>query len=148
MNTSAAGNRNLYIRRAEIHDHPRIQALLSQLELSYPALDLASFWVGEIDGEIAAIAELRDLRTCSLLSCVGVDESSQGSGIGKALVEEVVRHAKHDIYLYTLVPGFFKKAGFAEAVTLPPDLPWRSWYGCVGCDPGRCICLVRPRHDA
>jgi N-acetylglutamate synthase-like GNAT family acetyltransferase len=148
VDTTKTGDRNLHIRHAEVPDHPRIRELLGRLELSYPALDLASFWVGEIGIEVVAIAELKDLRACSLLSCVGVDESLQGSGIGKTLVEEVVRHAQHDIYLYTLVPGFFKKAGFSEAVILPPDLPPRSWYGCLGCDPSRCICLVRPRHDS
>jgi N-acetylglutamate synthase-like GNAT family acetyltransferase len=148
VNKPTENYRNLQLRRAEVRDHPRIRELLDQLELSYPAMDLASFWVGEIAGKLDAIAELKDFRTCSLLSCVGVEESLQGSGIGKALVEEVIRHARYDIYLYTLVPGFFKKAGFVEAVTLPPDLPPRSWYGCVGCDPSRCICLMRPRHDS
>lgn len=136
------------IRRAEPRDYRRIERLMSALELSYPAMDLSSFWVAENGGEVVAAAELKDLRDCSLLSCVGVREDLQGSGIGRILVEEAARHAHHDVYLYTLVPGFFRKVGFGDPTRLPPDLPPRSIYGCEGCDPRLCLCLVRPRHDS
>jgi N-acetylglutamate synthase-like GNAT family acetyltransferase len=117
------------------------------LELDYPAMDLSCFWVAELSGAIVGVAELKDLETCSLLSCVGVREELQGQGMGRQLVDRVVREALHPLYLYTLVPGFFRKAGFRDATSLPPDLPPRAFYGCVGCDPSRCLCLMRPRED-
>jgi N-acetylglutamate synthase-like GNAT family acetyltransferase len=136
------------IRRATLRDHSDIEMLMHALELSYPAMDLSCFWVAEDGDAIVAAAELKDFRDCSLLSCVGVRKDLQGLGIGRILVEEVAQHARHDVYLYTLVPGFFRKAGFSDAEWLPPDLPPRSIYGCENCDPRLCFCLVRPRHDS
>jgi N-acetylglutamate synthase-like GNAT family acetyltransferase len=138
----------MHIRRAAPSDHGEIEALMRALDLAYPAMDLSCFWVGEEGGRIIAAAELKDFGDCSLLSCVGVRQDLQGSGLGRTLVEEVVRHARHDIYLYTLVPGFFRKAGFADPQMLPAGLPPRSLYGCESCDPAQCFCLVRLRHDS
>lgn len=136
------------IRRATRRDHPEIETLMHDLELSYPSMDLSCFWVAEDAGRIVGAAELKDLRNCSLLSCVGVRPDLQRAGIGRALVEETVKHARHDVYLYTRVPGFFRKVGFTVAPSFPADLPPRSIYGCEGCDPRLCFCLVRRRHDS
>jgi len=137
----------LHVRRAHAADHATILELTGALELTYPAMDLSCFWVAELDGVTVGVAELKDLETCSLLSCVGVREELQGRGIGRKLVDRVVQEALHPVYLYTLVPGFFRKAGFRDATSLPRDLPPRAIYGCLGCDPSRCICLMRPRED-
>ena len=136
------------IRRAEPRDYAGIEALMAALELPYPAMDLSCFWVAEAGEEMIAGAELKEFQGCSLLSCVGVREDLQGLDIGRTLVEEVVRHAHHDVYLYTLVPGFFRKAGFVAAEHFPPDLPPRSIYGCQNCNPALCFCMVRRRHDS
>jgi N-acetylglutamate synthase-like GNAT family acetyltransferase len=135
------------IRRAEPRDYSEIETLMGALELSYPAMDLSCFWIAETGDEVVAAAELRDFQACSLLSCVGVREDLQGLGIGRTLVEATVRHAPRDVYLYTLVPGFFRKAGFAVAEQPPPDLPPRSIYGCENCNPRLCFCMARIRRD-
>jgi N-acetylglutamate synthase-like GNAT family acetyltransferase len=137
----------LRVRRAHAADHATILELTGALELTYPAMDLPCFWVAELDGVTVGVAELKDLESCSLLSCVGVREELQGRGIGRELVDRVVREALHPVYLYTLVPDFFRKAGFRDPSALPPDLPPRAIYGCIGCDPSRCLCLMRPRED-
>ncbi len=137
----------IFVRRACAADHAAILAITRALELDYPAMDLSCFWVAELDGEIVGVAELKDLESCSLLSCVGVRERLQGRGIGRKLVDRVVREALYPVYLYTLVPDFFRKAGFRDAGVLPRDLPPRAFYGCLGCDPARCLCLMRSRED-
>jgi len=146
--TKTGNRQTVSIRRAAPCDHADIETLMGVLELSYPAMDLSCFWVAEIGDEVVAAAELKDFQACSLLSCVGVREDLQGLDIGRTLVEEVVRHARHDVYLYTLVPGFFRKAGFTDAELPPPDLPPRSIYGCQNCNPRLCYCMVRLRHDS
>jgi len=146
--TKTVNRQPVRIRRSEPRDYAGIEALMAALELSYPAMDLSCFWVAEAGDAVLAGAELKEFQTCSLLSCVGVREDMQGLDIGCTLVEEVMRHARHDVYLFTLVPGFFRKAGFAEAGQLPRDLPPRSMYGCQNCNPGLCISMVRRRHDS
>ncbi len=139
---------DLHVRRAAPEDRAAVLDLVKSLELAYPGMDLSSFWVGESGGVLVGGAELKNLKTCSLLSCVGVREDVQGRGLGRRLVERVVREALHPVYLYTLVPGFFRKTGFADAKAFPSDLPPRSIYGCVGCDPSICVCLMRPRENS
>jgi N-acetylglutamate synthase-like GNAT family acetyltransferase len=131
------------IRQAVPEDSGRIIELLKELELDYPGRNLGCFFVGEKAGELLAIAELKDLGELCLLSCVGVSENLQGTGLGKALVNYVLRDVRKDVYLYTLVPGFFRKAGFEDARSLPASLPPRMIYGCTACDPSSCLCLVR-----
>jgi N-acetylglutamate synthase-like GNAT family acetyltransferase len=138
----------LQIRKACEADHAPILELLGALELGYTAMDLSCFWVAESASEVVATAELQNLRTCSLLSCVGVREDLQGIGIGQALVERVVLETPLPVYLYTLIPGFFRKVGFRDAHILPADLPPRSIYGCVGCDSSICLCMVRTREGS
>lgn len=131
------------VREARIEDSPDLLRLLEALELAYPSMDPACFWVGEWGGEIVATAELKELGSCSLLSCVGVREGLQGRGFGRLMVDHVIRQTRQPVYLYTVVPGFFRKVGFRDAIFLPADMPPRSIYGCVGCDPSVCLCLVR-----
>lgn len=145
---SAPDPNQVSIHRAVTCDHRAIWILMEALELSYPAMDLPSFWVARHDGEIVGAAELKELPSCSLLSCVGVRQDLQGLGIGRILVDAVVRHARRDVYLYTRTPEFFRKLGFADAALRPPGLPPRSIYGCEHCDPQLCFCLVRRRHDS
>ncbi len=137
----------LSIRRAHAGDHAAIRTLVEKLELDYPAMDLSCFWVAESGGVLVAVAELKDFETCSLLSCVGVREELQGRGVGRALVDRVVREALSPVYLYTLIPGLFRKSGFRDANSLPTELPPRSIYGCSDCNPSLCLCLMRPRDN-
>ncbi len=133
----------LAVRAAEPKDYPAVIDLLAALELDYPERDLSLFRVGVTNDEIIAIAELKDFGNFSLLSCVGVREDIQGAGIGKIFTSQVLREAKSDVYLYTLVPGFFEKLGFVKVLNLPPGLPPRSYYGCVGCEQLGCTCMVK-----
>ena len=141
----------LAVRPAEPADHAVIFELLRELELDYAARDLRRFLVGEIDGahgaEIVGIAEVRPFEGFALLSCVGIRGDLQGRGLGRDLVTAALDGVGTDVYLYTLVPGFFAKLGFAEATSTPPGLPPRWIYGCGSCEPARCHCLVR-RPDA
>ena len=137
----------LKIRAAQPEDYPDILDLLRELELDYPTRDLTRFHVGELEGKILAIAELKEYDDFCLLSCVGMREDRQGSGLGRRLVSQVLRDVHKDVYLYTLVPGFFKKAGFVEATSPPAALPPRFIYGCSSCDPAFCRCLVRKSDE-
>jgi N-acetylglutamate synthase-like GNAT family acetyltransferase len=133
----------LRVRPAIPPDHDYIATLLTELELDYPSRDLAKFFVGEKTGQILAIAELKEFRSFWLLSCVGVKERCQGSGLGRALLTPLLKSLQKDVYLYTLAPGFFRKLGFVETTSPPADVPSRSIYGCISCDPRFCLCMVR-----
>jgi N-acetylglutamate synthase-like GNAT family acetyltransferase len=139
----AAGVR---VRPAVQDDHAAVLALLRDLELDYPARDLARFHVAERGGEIVGVAELKASDGIGLLSCVGVREDLQGQGIGREIVARVLVGVGIDVYLYTLVPGFFAKLGFVDDPAPPQRLPPRRIHGCEACDPAACRCMVRRAH--
>jgi N-acetylglutamate synthase-like GNAT family acetyltransferase len=134
---------DLRLIKAGTEHFAAIRTLVESLELSYPSMDPTRFWILESEGEVLGAAELKEFATCSLLSCVGVREDLQGRGLGRMLVNQVVKNTRLPVFLYTLIPGFFASVGFAEAEVLPSDLPPRSTYGCIGCDPSVCRCMVR-----
>lgn len=134
------------IRPFQEKDREEVIALLRELDLDYPARSLPDFRVAETGGRIAAMAEMKDFGTGWLLSCVGVPEALQGSGIGASFVRQILAGADKDVYLYTLIPAFFEKLGFREAAG-GNGAPPRSIYDCEHCDPRRCRRLVwRPRR--
>jgi N-acetylglutamate synthase-like GNAT family acetyltransferase len=128
-------------------DHGAVVGLLRELELDYAGRDLGCFVVAETADGIVGIAEVRDVGDAHLLSCVGVREDLQGTGLGRAVVEGALRGLRKDVWLYTLVPGFFARLGFVDAPEPPPGIPPRRIYGCEACDPSRCRAMVR-RADA
>ena len=137
----------MVVRLAESADYSAILALLQEMELDYPSRDLTVFWVGELAGRIVAIAELKEVGGSYLLSCVGIREDLRGVGLGRVFVSRVLQSVTRDVYLYTVVPGFFQKVGFVEAKSVPARLPLREIYDCANCNPAICRCLVR-KFDA
>ncbi|MCE9636199.1 MAG: hypothetical protein K8T90_10900 [Planctomycetes bacterium] len=134
------------VRPATARDHGVVLDLLTSLDLDYPGRDLALFYVGETDGEVVAIAELRRLGSRRLLSCVGVRSDLQRRGVGRRFVSALLDGATDDVYLFTVAPAFFRHLGFTPAVP-PEGIGRRAIYGCRDCTPDRCVCLVR-RADA
>lgn len=133
----------LRVRPAQPADHDDVLGLLRELELDYPLRDLARFSVAELSGEgIVGIAEVKDLGGVTLLSCVGIREDLQGTGLGRDLVRGALDGVRDDVWLYTLVPGFFAKLGFEDVPDVPPRVPPRRVYGCEGCDPATCRAMV------
>jgi N-acetylglutamate synthase-like GNAT family acetyltransferase len=134
---------NRILRRALAEDHPQILQLLASLELEYPSRDLNHFWVYARSNRIDAIAELKEFPEFLLLSCVGVEEALQGTGIGKAFVADILSQVNQPVYLYTLIPAFFEKLGFRVTREAPGTLPPRSYYGCRNCIQQGCTCMVK-----
>jgi N-acetylglutamate synthase-like GNAT family acetyltransferase len=143
----------VHVRPATESDHTAIRALLDALELEYPARHLPSFVVAEGRFDhgpptVFGIAELKDFGGARLLSCVGVREDLQGLGLGRVLVERALDRVTDDVWLYTLVPGFFAKLGFVYGDAPPERVPPRRLYGCDACHPERCHRMVRRGRDA
>jgi uncharacterized protein len=144
--------RDITVRPATEADHPAILTLLRELELGYVAQHLPSFLVveGRSGGGAPAVfgvAELKEFGGDRLLSSVGVREDLQGLGLGRVLVERVLAGVADDVWLYTLIPGFFAKLGFVEDDAPPARLPPRRIYGCDACTPERCHRMVRRRRE-
>jgi N-acetylglutamate synthase-like GNAT family acetyltransferase len=135
----------LKIRPAGKEDSEGVLKVLKDLDLIYPSLTLDNFWVAEKDGVIAGTVRLEDHKDHCFLSCFGVIEKERRQGTAQALLEQSFKNIRKNIYLYTIIPDYFKKFGFKEAVP-PPTLPSQAKFGCEDCSPEKCVCMVKYPH--
>ncbi|MFH0799584.1 MAG: GNAT family N-acetyltransferase [Pseudomonadota bacterium] len=135
------------VRPAQEEDFASIEDLLQGLEIGHPSFSARDFQVASVDGEIAAVANLKDCGACFYLGAVGVAERQQGRGVARKFLDEILAAADRDVYLYTRIPEFFGRFGFGVA-RAPAAIPPREIYGCEACDgAAACVCMVR-RADA
>lgn len=130
------------IRKARRVDLSRIRELASRLKLDSPDMENDAFWIAEDNGRIGGICGLKRHPDCLELVALGVEESRRGQGIGGDLVRTLIREAKTDIYLATIIPGFFERLGFSRTSEFPPSMI-KSAEWCEGCDRALCTVMMR-----
>ncbi|MGQ9671806.1 MAG: GNAT family N-acetyltransferase [Candidatus Aminicenantales bacterium] len=133
----------MFVRQAKKSDWPRIAALASQHNLDYEGMAADQFWVAVEGKRIVGICGLRQHADCQELCSLGVEESFQHKGLGSQLVRRLIEETPGDIYLATIIPEFFKRLGFKEAVSIPSSMIKKADW-CLGCRRDRCTILMRP----
>lgn len=98
--------------------------------------NLRSFHVAETDGQITGCCALHIIwKDLAEIKSLAVDHSKKGTGIGKALVEASLAHAKNlglpRVFALTLEPAFFEKLGFEKVER--DALPMKVWSDCARC---------------
>jgi N-acetylglutamate synthase-like GNAT family acetyltransferase len=73
---------------------------------------------------------------------MGTAKDRQGRGIAVKLLQSLLKKGNKDVYLYTIIPDFFKKFGFGSA-PLCSNLPARKNFNCEQCYPENCVCMCR-----
>jgi len=129
-------------RRANPEDLPQINKILNELDLAYPNQTDKDYWVLEEAHQIKAIAKWQDLGDYYFLSSLGVAQNFQKQGMAKALLEHFFAKQDKDLYIYTIIPEFFKRAGFVP-ISLEHELPIKSIFDCQDCYPAKCVCMIR-----
>src|SRR3954451_11796756 len=133
------------IRRASIHDVPRMQEIInSHAELgkmlfkSYAQIyeTIRDFAVYEEGGEMMGVTALAVLwADLSEVRSLAVDERYRGKGIGSKLVQWCIDEARRlgvrKIMSLTYEQRFFEKLGFV--VVSKDSLPLKVWSDCVKC---------------
>ncbi|HSE68972.1 MAG TPA: arsenic resistance N-acetyltransferase ArsN2 [Gemmatimonadales bacterium] len=111
--------RPVSLRAATSSDLGAIRLLLAELLL--PEAGLAEWWphftVAESDGAIVGLAGVERYADGILLRSVGVHPSWRGSGLGRVLVDTVLRKARddgsqHAYLLTTTAEQYFPRLGF------------------------------------
>lgn len=137
----------LSVRPAVKKDWNAIKKILRNLDLFYPALSMEGFWVAEKDHKIIGAVQLTDYKDFIFLGSLAVVKEEQAKGVAGALLYEVLKSQPKNIYLYTIIPEFFKKFGF-KAVSPLPDLPSKDRYECEFCHSEKCVCMMRHPNAA
>jgi N-acetylglutamate synthase-like GNAT family acetyltransferase len=116
--------------------------ILKDLDLMRPSNVTGDFWVAETDSRIVGVSALEDKGDHCYLSSVGVIPDHRKKGIASRLIHEILKSAKKDVYLHTIIPDFFKKFGF-DVVTPSQSVPIPGDFDCTGCQPNKCVCMLR-----
>jgi len=134
----------MHIRKARTSDAPAIRELAESLGLDFPGMDKAPFWVAEEKHRIRGIVSLLAHSDCLELVGLGVDPDARSAGLGGRLIESVMAAASGDVFLATIIPGYFRRHGFSPAASVPSDMA-KDPAWCEGCPKTGCAVMVRTK---
>lgn len=134
----------MLIRKARPEDFPAIRKLTASLGLDYAGMEQAPFWLAEEEGRVRGIVSLLTHRDCQELVSLGVDPSVRKAGLGGQLIETLMEAAGTDVFLATVIPGYFERYGFVRTLRVPPGMA-KDPAWCEGCDKRLCTVMVRKK---
>jgi N-acetylglutamate synthase-like GNAT family acetyltransferase len=130
------------IRTARAEDFPQILRLARRFGVDYPGMEKDRVWVAEEGRRIVGFAGLKKHGNFEELVSLGVDPDFRRKGIANTLVRVLLKNASGNIYLTTIIPGFFERCGFEKAAAAPAALKKDDAW-CEGCPKELCTVMVR-----
>lgn len=135
----------MLLRKAKVKDVPAMQALINSyagqglmlarsLNMLYEST--RDFVVAEIDGQIVGTGALHIVwQDLGELRAVAVAPDRQKNGIGRSIVETLLREARDlelsQVFALTYKPNFFVNCGFR--ILNKEELPHKVWKECINC---------------
>lgn len=133
------------IRKAVVADAEEIQKLVNSFAeknamlpraLSTIYENIRDFVVMEEDGRIVGCCAMHvNWGDLGEVRSLAVDESTQGKGYGRQLVEVCLSEARDlgvpNVFALTYVPDFFERLGFHRIDKA--ELPRKIWTECINC---------------
>ena len=132
----------MLIRKAAQSDWGQILRLARECDVHYPGMEKDEFWVADENGRVLGIVGLKRHPGCLELCALGVDAANPGRGIGGRLVFELLAGVREDVYLATVIPGYFERLGFERRAAFPPSMV-KDPDWCAGCRRDLCTVMVR-----
>jgi len=131
------------VRPAKESDFPQISRLAGALGLDYPGMENDRLWVAEKADRVVGIVALKKHHDCHELVSLGVDPEFRDRGIGRRLILALTRSTAADVYLATIIPGFFARGGFKKVRSVPTGMKKPPAW-CEGCPKEKCTVMVKP----
>jgi len=132
------------IKKAEPSDVPAALEMAARHEMDYEGLEKDDIWMALEAGRLLGIAALRRFPEGVELCGLVVDSEERHNGVGGRLVQAVLQAVPGDVYLQTIIPGFFARLGF-DKVDRPPAFIAKPPSWCVGCQRELCTTMLRKR---
>jgi len=132
----------MFVRKAVPQDWDEIFRIARESGLDYPGMEKDDFRVAEENGRVVGIVGLKRHPECLELCALGVDVARQGQGTGRQLVFELLTGVGEDVYLATVIPGYFERLGFERSAVVPPSMVKNPEW-CAGCRRELCTVMVR-----
>jgi N-acetylglutamate synthase-like GNAT family acetyltransferase len=111
-----------HIRNATNRDMPSIVRMIGEFELDYENLQPEQFIVVEDGDVMIGFGRLQPCRDATELGCVGVLHERRKQGIGKLIIDELIRRGPEEIWITTDMPEYFRPLGFTEARDVPESI--------------------------
>lgn len=110
------------ITKATQADMATIQEHARAFNLDCENMKTEEFRVAKEGKELMGFGRLHDYGGFVEISTVGVISKEQNKGIGTVMTDALIQQAKKDIYLVTVIPGYFRKFGFEILKDFPEAL--------------------------
>lgn len=92
------------------------------------ALNKEEFLVAMSNDELVGFGRIRQRDNCSELCSLGVIESERLKGVGKQLVQALIKKANDPLYLVCIIPTFFEPFGFYKVDEFPKEMQEKLNY--------------------
>ena len=131
-------------------DISAIISLLKRSDLPYENVDMAGrdFLVAVEKGKVVGVVGLEALGDLGLLRSLAVEASRRNEGLGKALLEKMIAHARQrgvkDLYLLTTTADkFFAKQSFEKTDRAAAPVELRGTYEFMSICPVSAVCMKK-----
>jgi N-acetylglutamate synthase-like GNAT family acetyltransferase len=119
---------NIQLKEPTDKEFDLICTFIREYSLDNRALKKEQFIAAYNDNELLGFGRLRTYADCTELCSLGVVEGERNRGIGKAIVAELIRSSKTDLYLVCIIPEFFYPFGFKITETFPAPIANKLFY--------------------
>lgn len=92
---------------------------ISLFELDNRSLKKEEFIVATHQNQILGFGRLRKHPDCLELCSLGVVVPHRMKGVGKAIVQALIKNTYDTVYLVCIIPDFFSPFGFQQVSTFP-----------------------------
>jgi N-acetylglutamate synthase-like GNAT family acetyltransferase len=112
----------IIIKQPDAKEFEQIKQHVKDLWLDDDSLKPEQFSVIADKGKVIAFGRLREHNDSTELCTLGVVKGSQRKGYGTKIVRHLLAQANRDVFLVTVLPGFFAKLDFDFADKYPDSL--------------------------
>ncbi|MGZ4037653.1 MAG: GNAT family N-acetyltransferase [Bacteroidia bacterium] len=109
-------------------DFTIVKRLIAEMCLDDTALEYDQFITVKQANKVLGFGRLRTHAQCQELCSLGVTEDFRLKGIGRYLTAELIAKRQKPLYVVTVIPDFFSKAGFKITEKFPEEINTKLNY--------------------
>lgn len=121
-------------------DMPVIVRMIGEFSLDFEDLHPDQFVVADHDGKMVGFGRLKTYCDAVEMGCVGVLHDRRNQGIGRMIIEELIRRGPETIWVTTDLPGYLRPLGFRESEDMPDSIA-RKLDRFRGLKPGKLVAM-------
>jgi N-acetylglutamate synthase-like GNAT family acetyltransferase len=113
---------DLILKQPDALAFKQICDYINEFELDNRALQKDEFIGAYRNDKLVGFVRIRKHTDCNELCSLGVTTNERRKGIGKALVNALIKKEPNNLYLVCIIPDFFGPLGFFETVKFPASI--------------------------